>query len=93
MYKPWMQLMCFVYLPAGKILLCFITVQFLIVIVDLADVPFFSIFLRSVELKVNGLDNRNYTLSIKNLLEEIYVDKSHWKVKTGIMCYLPIKKE
>lgn len=36
-----MQLMCFVYLPTGKILLCFSTVQFLIVIVDLADVPFF----------------------------------------------------
>jgi hypothetical protein len=36
-----------------------------------------------VELKVNGLDNRNYTVLIKNLLEEIDADKSHWKVKTG----------
>jgi hypothetical protein len=36
-----------------------------------------------VELKVNGLDNRNYTLLIKNLLEEIDADKSNWKVKTG----------
>jgi hypothetical protein len=36
-----------------------------------------------VELKVNGLDNRNYTLPIKNLLEEIDTDKSYWKVKTG----------
>lgn len=39
-----MQLVCFVYLPAGKILLCFITVQFLIVIVEFADVPFFTFF-------------------------------------------------
>jgi hypothetical protein len=46
-----------------------------------------------VELKVNGLDNRNYTLPIKNLLEEIDVGKSHWKVKTGIMCHLSIKQE
>jgi hypothetical protein len=36
-----------------------------------------------VELKVNGLDNRNYTLPIKNLLEEVDADKSYWKVKTG----------
>lgn len=36
-----------------------------------------------MELKVNGLDNRNYTLPIKNLLEEIDAEKSHWKVKTG----------
>jgi hypothetical protein len=54
---------------------------------------FCFVFSRSVELKVNGLDNRNYTLPIKNLLEEIDVDNSHWKVKTGIKCSLPIKRE
>lgn len=50
--------------------------------IDLATYGCFILF-RSVELKVNGLDNRNYSLPIKNLLEEIDVDKSHWKVKTG----------
>lgn len=60
--------------------------------VDAADV--FCVFTnRSVELKVNGLDNRNYTLPIKNLLEEIDVDKSHWKVKTdNIVIFLAKKK-
>ena len=32
---------------------------------------------------MNGLDNRNYTLPITHLLEEIDADKSYWKVKTG----------
>ncbi|KDR16863.1 calcyclin-binding protein [Zootermopsis nevadensis] len=49
---------------------------------------------RSVELKVNGLDNRNYTLPVKNLLEEIDADKSHWKVKTdNVVIFLAKKKD
>ncbi|KAK3907478.1 Calcyclin-binding protein [Frankliniella fusca] len=37
---------------------------------------------RSMELHVNGLENRNHHLPILNLLEEIDVEKSYWKVKT-----------
>lgn len=37
---------------------------------------------RSMELTVRGLENRNYTLPITNLLEAIDVNKSYWKVKT-----------
>lgn len=37
---------------------------------------------RSVELTVRGLDNRNYTLPITNLLEDLDVNKCTWKVKT-----------
>jgi len=42
-----------------------------------------DLFLRSFELQAKELDNRNYTLTIKNLLEMIDPAKSHWKVKTG----------
>ncbi|XP_069697784.1 calcyclin-binding protein [Periplaneta americana] len=60
--------------------------------VDPADV--FCVFApKSVELKVNGLDNRNYSLPIKNLLEEIDAEKSHWKVKTdNVVIFLAKKK-
>ncbi|KAG8288206.1 hypothetical protein J6590_020970 [Homalodisca vitripennis] len=37
----------------------------------------------SMELHMNKLDNRNYTLPLKNLLEKIDGSKSSWKVKTG----------
>lgn len=40
---------------------------------------------RSMELIVRGLENRNYTLPIKNLLEKIDTEKSHWKVKTDMV--------
>ncbi|XP_014289728.1 calcyclin-binding protein [Halyomorpha halys] len=40
---------------------------------------------RSVELRVNGLDNRNYFLVINNLLNDIDESKSHWKVKTDMV--------
>lgn len=40
---------------------------------------------RSVELRVNGLDNRNYFLVINNLLNNIDETKSHWKVKTDMV--------
>lgn len=36
---------------------------------------------RSVELRVRGLENRNYFLPINNLLMDIDESKSHWKVK------------
>uniref|UniRef100_A0A1B6MMV3 Calcyclin-binding protein n=1 Tax=Graphocephala atropunctata TaxID=36148 RepID=A0A1B6MMV3_9HEMI len=39
----------------------------------------------SMELHMNGLDNRNYTLPIKNLLEKIDGSKSSWKVKTDMV--------
>jgi len=60
--------------------------------VEAADV--FCVFTsKSVELKVNGLDNRNYTLPITHLLEEIDADKSYWKVKTdNIVIFLAKKK-
>jgi len=60
--------------------------------VEAADV--FCVFTtKSVELKVNGLDNRNYTLPITNLLEEIDADTSYWKVKTdNIVIFLAKKK-
>jgi hypothetical protein len=75
--------MYFVYSPTGKYF-CVVLRYFVAFICDLRlfDYVIF-IFPRSVELKVNGLDNRNYTLPIKGLLEEIDADKSHWKVKTG----------
>lgn len=36
-----------------------------------------------MELHVDGLENRNYLLQIKNLLEKIDASKSNWKVKKG----------
>ncbi|KAJ9600900.1 hypothetical protein L9F63_000943 [Diploptera punctata] len=48
---------------------------------------------RSMELKVNGLDNRNYSLPIKNLLEEIDPQTSHWKVKTDTVVVFLAKKK
>ncbi|PSN41902.1 Calcyclin-binding protein [Blattella germanica] len=48
---------------------------------------------RSMELKVNGLDNRNYTLPVKNLLEEINVENSHWKVKIDTVVVFMAKKK
>lgn len=38
---------------------------------------------REVKLGVRGLDNRNYFLTINNLMKDIDETKSHWKVKTG----------
>lgn len=38
---------------------------------------------KSLELKVNNLENKDYSLRIKNLLHAIDPEKSSWKVKTG----------
>lgn len=38
---------------------------------------------KSLELKVNNLENKDYALRIKNLLNTIDPEKSSWKVKTG----------
>lgn len=38
---------------------------------------------KSLELKVNNLENKDYNLRIKNLLNTIDPEKSTWKVKTG----------
>lgn len=38
---------------------------------------------RSMELHVENLENKDYLLAIKKLLEPISVEDSHWKQKTG----------
>lgn len=38
---------------------------------------------KSLELEVKGLENKDYILTIKNLLYNIDPAKSSWKVKTG----------
>lgn len=44
---------------------------------------------RSMELRVNALENRNHLLPIVNLLEEINVEKSYHKVKNdNVIVYL-----
>lgn len=49
--------------------------------------------IRSMELHVNGLENRNHHLPILNLCEEIDVGKSHWKVKNdNVIVYLSKSK-
>jgi len=47
----------------------------------------------SMELHMNGLDNRNYTLPIKNLLNKIDISKSSWKVKTDMVIVMLAKVE
>jgi len=47
---------------------------------------------RSVELTVNELDGKNYSLLIKNLAEMIDPAKSHWKVKTDSVVVFLAKK-
>lgn len=36
-----------------------------------------------MELIVENLENKDYTLLIKDLLEPINIGESHWKQKTG----------
>ncbi|XP_054271154.1 calcyclin-binding protein [Macrosteles quadrilineatus] len=50
-----------------------------------ADSVFTTFTANSMELHMNGLENRNYTLLIKNLLETIDTSKSSWKVKTDMV--------
>lgn len=38
---------------------------------------------KSLELEVKSLENKDYSLTIKNLLRNIDPAKSSWKVKTG----------
>ncbi|XP_034235203.1 calcyclin-binding protein [Thrips palmi] len=48
---------------------------------------------RSMELRVNALENRNHHLPIVNLLEEINVEKSYFKVKNdNVIVYLAKSK-
>lgn len=47
---------------------------------------------RSMDLRVLGLDNRNYHLPIINLCEKIDTDKSSFKVKTDLVVILLAKK-
>uniref|UniRef100_A0A1B6CCB6 Calcyclin-binding protein n=1 Tax=Clastoptera arizonana TaxID=38151 RepID=A0A1B6CCB6_9HEMI len=49
---------------------------------------------RSMELTVKELENRNYILSISNLLEPIDTKTSYWKVKTDmVVVFLSKTKE
>ncbi|XP_039288071.1 calcyclin-binding protein [Nilaparvata lugens] len=48
---------------------------------------------RSFELVVKGIENKNYVLTIKNLLEEINPNESKWKVKTNSVVLWLAKKE
>lgn len=48
---------------------------------------------RSVELRVKGLEHRNYYLPINNLLMDIDENKSHWKVKTDMVVVFLSKVE
>ncbi|XP_053986979.1 calcyclin-binding protein-like [Hylaeus volcanicus] len=47
---------------------------------------------KSVDLRVFGLDNKNYNLTINNLCEEIDVNKSSVKVKTDMVLVSLVKK-
>lgn len=40
---------------------------------------------KSLELTVSNLDNKDYILKIKNLLNSIKPEESSWKSKTGIL--------
>jgi calcyclin binding protein len=49
---------------------------------------------KSLELKINDLNNRDYTFVINNLLENIVVEKSYRKIKTDMVAiYLKKAKE
>lgn len=48
---------------------------------------------RTVEFSVKGLDNRNYFLTINNLLKDIDESKSHWKVKSDMVIVYLTKSE
>lgn len=47
---------------------------------------------RSMDLRVLGLDSKNYHLPIINLCEEIDTEKSNFKVKTDLVAILLAKK-
>ncbi|XP_012228566.1 calcyclin-binding protein [Linepithema humile] len=47
---------------------------------------------KSLDLRVLGLDNKNYRLSINNLCAEINVEKSNYKVKTDMIIVSLLKK-
>lgn len=47
---------------------------------------------KSLDLRVLGLDNKNYSLTIKNLCEEIDVNQSFVKIKTDMVVVSLAKK-
>ncbi|GAB6023401.1 hypothetical protein CHUAL_008190 [Chamberlinius hualienensis] len=47
---------------------------------------------KSMDLSINGLEKRNYSLILSDLLEQIVVDGSHFKVKTDMIVVF-MKKE
>lgn len=47
---------------------------------------------KSLDLRVLGLDNKNYCLSINNLCAEINAEKSNYKVKTNMIVVSLLKK-
>ncbi|XP_076293186.1 calcyclin-binding protein [Lasioglossum baleicum] len=48
---------------------------------------------KSLDFRVLGLDNKNYSLLINNLCEEIEPSKSSFKVKKGLVIVSLVKKE
>lgn len=48
---------------------------------------------RSVELTVKGLENRNYSFTIKNLLENIDTASSKWKLKKDMVVIMLAKAQ
>lgn len=47
---------------------------------------------KSFDLRVNGLDNKNYHLPINNLCAEIDIEKSNFKIKTDMIVVSLAKK-
>lgn len=48
---------------------------------------------KSLELEVKGLENKDYILTIKNLLYNIDPAKSSWKVKTDMVVIMAAKEQ
>lgn len=40
---------------------------------------------KSIEMQVKGLENKDYTFTVKNLLYNINGEQSSWKIKTGML--------
>lgn len=72
------------------------TVKIYITLKDVHQLPKDAIICnftdKSLDLRVLGLDNKNYNLTINNLCAEIDTEKSSFKVKTDMIVMLLAKK-
>ncbi|XP_029160251.1 calcyclin-binding protein [Nylanderia fulva] len=72
------------------------TVKIYITLKDVHQLPKQSIICNftkdSLDLRVLGLDNKNYNLPINNLCAEIDIEKSSFKIKTDMIVVLLTKK-